>query len=689
MTTAAIDPTLETAARETHPEPKREKSRRTGVKLAALLAVWLVGWLIFRGKSTLSTPFDQLNGFDTWLNHIRDNIQVASQNNWFFHGVLGQFSSFVNWLVAQVGQWVSHPAGLRPVPQIGWIGVLAIAVWLTYVLAGLRSTVLVAASFFLFGWLGYWTDSMDLLIVTSLAVIASLAVGIPTGILMARSKTVSTVMTPVLDAMQTMPSFCYLLPFFMLFGPGPTCAIVLTIVYSLPPLVRITEHGIRSVSPSTLEAARSLGVTRGQLLRQVQLPMARRTIILGVNQCTLAALSMAVIAALVNGPGLGSDVVSALESLNVGQAAVPGLLIVVMAIMLDRTTTAVSERSEKRGRTTKPVSAAAKRGEEQPGLSGRLRAISAASRYRIALVGGLVVVAIAIYLSRNYLDLAQFPSSWGVGDHLSSWINSATNSVISHIDKVTLGFKNAISYNVLNPLQNLLANSPWWLTAPVGLAAAFVIGGLRPLVITAVCEGVIFAVGLWNDAMITLTSTIVATVLVMILAIIVGVWMGRSRRADFVIRPILDALQTIPAFVYLVPALALFGATRFTAIVAGVAYAAPIAIKLVTDGIQGVPETTVEAARSNGVTSWQMILKVQLPMARPSLVLAANQGLLYVLSMVVIGGLVGAGSLGYIVVSGFSQASIFGKGLAAGIALTAMGIMLDRVAKSAVARQQA
>jgi glycine betaine/proline transport system permease protein len=162
--------------------------------------------------------------------------------------------------------------------------------------------------------------------------------------------------------------------------------------------------------------------------------------------------------------------------------------------------------------------------------------------------------------------------------------------------------------------------------------------------------------------------------------------MGRSRRADTIARPFLDALQTIPPFVYLVPALALFGVGRFTAIVAAVAYGVPIATKLVADGIRGVSPTSVEAAESAGATVWQMISKVQLPMARAAVVLATNQGLLYVLSMVVIGGLVGGGSLGYFVVAGFSQEQLFGKGLAAGIAITALGIMLDRIARHAAAR---
>ncbi|HEX3929794.1 MAG TPA: ABC transporter permease subunit [Nocardioides sp.] len=642
------------------PTPKRH----TGYKLLVVLAVWVVGWLIFRGQNTLAIPFNQLNWFSTWINHVRDDVQAALPTNWFFHGVIGHISSFVNWLVNQIGNLISHPAEPRPVPEIGWLGVLAIFTWIGFAVAGLRSAILVAVSFLLFGIFGYWTDSVDTLIVTAIAVVASLLAGIPLGIAMARRQTVSSIVTPVLDVMQTMPSFSYLLPAFMIFGPGATCGIVLTMVYCLPPLVRITELGLKSVPATTQEAAQSLGVTRGQLLRQVQLPMARRTIVLGVNQCTLAALSMTVIAALVAAPGLGTDVYAGLQIENVGQAAVPGLLIVVIAIMLDRTTTAASERSQRQGRGRS--------------LGGRNR--------RLVLLGGLAVVAVTIYLSRTYLDLATFPTSWNLGGHLQNGINSLTDNIVSAIDTYTAAFKNFLSYGFLNPLQNLLANSPWWLMAPVLLGFAFVLGGLRPMLIAAAGEGVILATGLWNDTMQTFTSTLVATVLVMVIAVVVGVWIGRSRRADAVLRPILDGFQTIPSFVYLVPALALFTPSRFTAIAAAVAYAAPISVKLVADGIRGVSPTTVEAARSSGITSWQMIRKVQLPMARPALVLATNQGLLYVLSMVVIGGLVGGGSLGYIIVTGFSQPPVFGKGFAAGIAVTALGIMLDRIARASADR---
>jgi len=652
------------ATKEAQPYVKAAKNRHTLLKLGVVLAVWVVGWAIVSGQDTLARPVNDLTGFQDWLNHLRDSVQVAATNNWFFHGVIGNIVDGVNNAFAQLQQLFSTPAPPRPVPQIGWLGVVAIVGWVAYAVANWRAALLVVVSVLLFGVLGYWQDSVDLLIITVLAVGLCILIGLPIGIAMARRSWVSAVVTPLLDLMQTMPSFAYLIPFALIFSIGPACALIVTVVYAMPPLIRITEYGVRSVSATTVEAAESLGVTGRQLLGKVQLPMARRSIVVGINQCTLAALSMATIAAFVNGPGLGQPNVQALENLDIGTAAVSGLAIVVIAIMLDRTTTAASERSEQQNRGI--------------GQSARAR------RATLAVFG--VIVLVTVWLSRTYLQLAQFPSRLSIGTDLGTWIGDATNTVVNHVDAFTTGLKNAISYGFLNPLQSLLAETPWWLMALVLIAISFVLGGWQPAVYTVVCEAVLLGVGLWNDAMVTLTMTLVATVLVMIVAIVLGVGMGRSRRADTVIRPFLDAFQTLPPFVYLVPALALFSTTRFTAIVAAVLYGVTIATKLVADGIRGVPLTTVEAAESTGSTRWQMISKVQLPMSKAALVLATNQGLLYVLAMVVIGGLVGGGSLGYLVVAGFSQATLFGKGLAAGIAITALGVMLDRTARYTAAR---
>jgi glycine betaine/proline transport system permease protein len=689
-------PALEPAPddKEARPVVAGPKPRRTGMKLLIIAAVWGVGYLLFKNVDTLVQPFVQLNSFDTWLNHIRDNIQASTQTNWFFHGIVGNGSTWVNARFTQLQNLLSQPSGGRPVPTIGWLGVVAIFGWLALALAGLRSAVMVVVGTMLFGILGYWQDSVDTVMMTALAVVVSIVIGIPVGVAMARRRWVSQVVTPILDVMQTMPSLAYIPFFFVIFGPGVTCAVMLTIVYAIPPLVRITEHGLRSVSPTTVEAAGSMGLTRSQLLRKVQLPMARRTIIVGVNQCTLAALSMVVIAALIDGPGLGQDVLSGLTNLNVGLAAVPGLLIVVIAIVLDRTTTAASERRERtQGRLASVsgpgvmlTSVLLERLPRWASEETRTRRLPSPMLRRLILGVTFIGVLICVYLSHNYLQFAQFPSSLNIGPHVQDAINSFTNWVVAHFGRYTEDFKNFITNSFLNPLQSLLSETPWWLMAPVLMAISYVLGGLKPLVTTVVCLAIILLVGLWNFTMITLTSTLVATVMVMLLAIVLGVWIGRSRRADTVIRPFLDAFQTFPSFVYLIPALALFGPTRFTAIIAAVLYAFPISVKLVADGIRGVSATTVEAAQASGITRWQMILKVQLPMSRSAIALAANQGLLYVLSMVVIGGMVGAGGLGYIVISGFAQTNLFGKGLAAGIALAALGIMLDRTARAAADR---
>jgi glycine betaine/proline transport system permease protein len=385
----------------------------------------------------------------------------------------------------------------------------------------------------------------------------------------------------------------------------------------------------------------------------------------------MAALSMATIAALINGPGLGQPVLQSLQSLDVGSAFVSGLAIVLMAIMLDRTTTAASERSG--------IEARVQRGTSTGGFRGpRVR--------RIGVIAGAVVAAVAIYLSHNYLALAKFPATPDLGSPLAKTVTTVVQWVVSTFSGFTGWLKDTVTALLVNPLESLLAQSPWWVMAVVLLGIALVLGGRRAAVATAVCEAVILGTGLWNESMKTLATTLVATLLVVVAAVVVGVWMGRSRLADQIIRPVLDAFQTIPSFVYLVPALALFGPTRFTAIVAALAYGVPIATKLVADGIRGVSPTTVEAADSMGTTPWQMVAKVQVPMSRAAVVLAANQGLLYVLSMVVVGGLVGGGGLGYLVVSGFSQGQLFGKGLAAGIAITALGIMLDRITQHAAAR---
>jgi glycine betaine/proline transport system permease protein len=658
-------------------EDERPGLRRPsrGVLIVGLRIGWAVLAVVFRGKQTLALAQTDTNGLHNWLNDVNDSIGNNRNSNPLFVYFFNEIRLAVDNLVVFIQGLISQPSYGRPVPAIGWLGVVALVTFLAAALGNLRVGLLTLVGFTFLGLQGLWQESMDTLTLTLAAVLLSLLIGLPLGVLAGLFDRVNAVVTPILDFMQTMPSFVYLAPLTLIFLIGPSAAVIATLIYALPPAVRFTAHGIREVAPASVEAATSLGATGWQRLITVQLPMAKRTIVLGINQTIMAALAMVTIAALISAPGLGQTVVQALQTLDDGTAFNGGLAIVVIAIVLDRVTTAASERAE---------------------TARRKRSTRITALRRPLLAVGAIVTLFLIYLSRTYLWAATFPSTATiggtshditVGDDISRETSKFSDWVQLNASTVTNGIKDHFTSLFIDPLQNLLVNSPWWLVAVVLVALTVLIGNRRAAVVTAVCVGLLIGTGVWEDTMTTLAMTLIATVFTLVLGVLIGVWMARSSRTDQVIRPILDAAQTMPAFVYLVPFLALFASSRFTAIIAAVVYAAPVSIKIIADGVAAVPATTIEAATASGSNSWQTITKVQLPMAREALILASNQGVIYVLSMVVVGGLVGAGALGYDVVAGFSQSTLYGKGLAAGIAIVVLGIMLNRITQAAARRQ--
>ncbi|MFI1760896.1 ABC transporter permease [Streptomyces sp. NPDC020800] len=635
--------------------------------LAAILVAWLVLFALLRGRQTLTLAAADLTGLHRWLNDVNDSIGANRNSNPLFLYFFNEIRLVIDNLVTFVQSLVSQPTGSRPVPQIGWLGVVGLTGYVSWAVGNWRVALLAVAGFTFFGLQGLWQESMDTLALTLSAVLVALLIGIPLGVWAGLSDRFNRIMTPFLDFMQTMPTFVYLAPLTLIFLIGGASAVITTVIYAAPPAIRITAHAIRSVPKTTVEAADSLGTTRSQQLLKVLLPMSKRTVVMGVNQTIMAALAMVTIAALIDAPGLGKTVVQALQSLDVGTAFNAGLAIVVMAIVLDRVTTAAAGRAE----------AARRRGGRLLKWRGPL------------LAAGGVAVAVLVYLSHTFVWAAEFPGNGTAGSHIASAADTTTTWLQDHLSGLTNALRDALTNGLLNPFQTLLTDSPWWLVGAVLVALGAVLGGWRAGVTAAVCVGLLVGTGLWSDSMTTLASTAVATLLVMLLGAVFGVWMGRSPLVDRLVRPTLDAAQVMPPFVYLVPFLALFGATRFTAIVAAVVYAAPVAIKIIADGVRNVPESTVEAATSAGCNTWQIITKVQLPMARSALTLATNQGLIYVLSMVVVGGLVGAGALGYDVVAGFSQGELYGKGLAAGLAIVLLGVMFDRITQAAARRTRA
>ncbi|MGH2343068.1 ABC transporter permease [Segnochrobactraceae bacterium EtOH-i3] len=229
-----------------------------------------------------------------------------------------------------------------------WIVILALTgiAWLAS--RNWRLPALVAVSLFFLGVLNLWTDAMATMALMIAATLIAILISIPTGVWMARSGLARRLITPVLDLMQTLPSFVYLIPTVMIFGPGKIPALLATIVYAAPPLVRLTDLGLRAVDPAVMEASRAFGSSAGQRLVAVQIPLALPTILAGVNQTTMMALSMVVIASMIGAGGLGYQVLQGIGRLEVSRGLLAGLGIVVLAVVFDRITQSFGRRLQAR-----------------------------------------------------------------------------------------------------------------------------------------------------------------------------------------------------------------------------------------------------------------------------------------------------------------------------------------------------
>lgn len=221
-----------------------------------------------------------------------------------------------------------------------WLVILAVAVLAWLASRRIVLPLVVTALMLMLGVLGLWDASMQTLSIMIVAVILSVLIGVPIGILMASFNWLRSFMLPVLDVMQTMPSFVYLIPVVMLFNLGKVAAIIATVVYAVPPVIRLTDLGIRLVDSEVLEASRAFGANRVKQLFGVQLPLALPNIMAGINQTTMMALAMVVVASMIGARGLGEDVLAGIQTLDIGRGLQAGIAIVILAIVIDRITQA-------------------------------------------------------------------------------------------------------------------------------------------------------------------------------------------------------------------------------------------------------------------------------------------------------------------------------------------------------------
>ena len=269
--------------------------------------------------------------------HVRDSV------NAFVQWLLDRFSPLFDGLSAAIlFLLLKVQAALAALPWWAVVGGVGLAAWLTtrrwpaaLVLMGLPVVI---------GMFGLWAHAVETLAVVATAVVIALALGVPLGVLMAEVPAAESAARPVLDAMQTMPSFVYLIPAMMLFGLGKVPAVLATVIYSLPPVIRLTCLGVRQVPRAVEEAALAYGATRWQLLREVRIPLAMPSILAGVNQTTMMALAMVVIASMIGARGLGQEVLLSINRIDVGRGFEAGVSVVALAILMDRLTQSLASR---------------------------------------------------------------------------------------------------------------------------------------------------------------------------------------------------------------------------------------------------------------------------------------------------------------------------------------------------------
>jgi glycine betaine/proline transport system permease protein len=400
------------------------------------------------------------------------------------------------------------------------------------------------------------------------------------------------------------------------------------------------------------------GATRRQVLAKVQLPLAVPSIITGINQTVMMALGIVVIATLVGAGGLGQEINQSVRRLESGRGLIVGLAVVAVALVLDRVSMSLVST---------------------PGVQ-RIRI------KRNTLYIGLICLAVVAVIGRVF-GWIEFPFSWGTS--FADPIDTGFKWFRTTFDVITRPFNDFIVREILVRAQTLFNETITW-QAIVVIASAFsyYVAGWKLSLMTAGGITFIGLTGRWPDSVDTLAQTVVAVVISILIALPLGIWLGRRPRIEAIIAPVLDAFQTIPNLVYAIPFVMIFSVGPVPGIVAAVVYAIPPGIRLTSLGIRQVNNESVEAATTFGATQRQVLWGVRVPLAMPSIILAINQMVMMVLAMAIISGMVGGGGLGYRSIEALTGPDS-GLGVEVGIAIVIMATILDRLLQATAKRFQA
>ena len=542
-------------------------------------------------------------------------------------------------------------------PAVSWIVVIAAVLALGHYCRDWGLALLAGACFLYLAVFGQWDSAMVTLASVLIAVPIGAGGGLLVGVWAYRHPTGEKILSPILDLMQTIPIFAYLVPILFMFGFGPISALVATIIYATPPMVRITTMALKAVDPEIVDFGRMAGTTERQLMWRVLIPSARQSLMVGVNQVIMLTLNMVIIASMIGAGGLGFDVLAALRRLDIGAGFEAGLAIVVLAIAVDRLSQAFAERM---GR-----------------MPERTTGSFVARHKRTVLVGALLLMTWTVGQVIPLLQDYPATRTLTTGAFWDDTIKYLNVNYFDQFEAVKVFFLNWF----MIPIKKVLLGMPWpWAIAMLVLLG-WSAGGWRLALLCGGLAGLILVSGLWAKAMVTVYLCGASVVLATVIGVPLGVWAALNRRAGVAINLFIDTLQTLPSFVYLIPVVMLFRVGDFTALIAIVLYALAPAVRYAAHGVRNVSSELVEAGLVSGCTPLQLLRHIRLPLALPEILLGLNQTIMLALSMLVITALVGTRDLGQEVYIALTKADI-GRGVVAGLAIAFIAILADRLIKA-------
>jgi glycine betaine/proline transport system permease protein len=632
----------------TLPKPPFRLDQKRVAQAILMAALVLV---VFRGAlpaGLIRLPDAMVLPFADWINAAFS----FAQDDLGLMAVTRAFSDMVEFCLDVTANLLYGKSRWPNVGPIPWVVIAATAFMAGYALGGLRLALLAGGTFVWIAVMGQWKWAMETLSVIVVSVPFSVVFGLIMGVLAWRYQWAERILNPILNIAQSLPHFAYMIPVVVFIGIGPKAGAIVTIIFSVPPMIRMSLLGLRAVSPEIIESGKMSGTTRLQLMTRVRLPAARTEILIGVNQVIMQSLAMVVLASFIGMPGLGQKLLQLLQALKIGLSVEIGITIVLLAIVLDRMSKAWAM--------------------QQP---EHVEGATWLQRHRLMAIWlGLVALGFVAAWAHPYFAEVERKQALSMAGPLDTIVGG----LIDVIDPAADWLRWFLITWVLIPLRDFFL---WLPTSAVLLGLAGVgwrVGGPRSAVVCLAFVLPIALSGWWDRAMITTYTVFVSVALALIIGVPLGlIGAANEARARRVLL-VCDTAQTFPSFIYLIPVIMLFGVNDVAVIAAVMVFATVPIVRYTVEGLRSIPPEIVESAQMSGASSGQLLRHVKLPLAVPTLVVGANQSIMFALFMVIIAAFIGTQDLGQEMQRALSSTDV-GKGLVLGLAVAFIGLAADHL----------